>query len=73
MQAQQHQFNMPFQLAVPGPEQYSDTCENAVVYELELEPGDVVVLATDGVLDNLWDVQLAEVVHRCLGVSLHTM
>lgn len=60
---------MPFQLAVPGPEQYTDTCESAVVYELELEPGDVVILATDGVLDNLWDEQLAQLVHRCLGVS----
>ncbi|KAL3149189.1 hypothetical protein ABBQ32_002017 [Trebouxia sp. C0010 RCD-2024] len=68
-EAQQHQFNMPFQLAVPGPEQYTDTCESAVVYELELEPGDVVILATDGVLDNLWDEQLAQLVHRCLGVS----
>ena len=68
LQAQQHHFNMPFQLACPGPEQYTDTCESAVVYELELEPGDVVLLATDGVLDNLWDDQIAELVHECLGV-----
>ena len=73
LQAQQHQFNMPFQLAVPGPEQYTDTCESAVVYELELEAGDVVILATDGVLDNLWDDQLAELVHSCLGVSLQVL
>ncbi len=72
MQAQQHHFNMPFQLACPGPDQHSDTCENATVYELELEPGDVVLLATDGVLDNMWDDQIAHVVHSSLGVS-HSM
>ena len=59
---------MPFQLAVPGPEQYSDTCESACVYELELQPGDVIILATDGVLDNLWDDQMARLVHQFLGV-----
>lgn len=69
MQSQQHSFNMPFQLACPGPDQYSDTCESATVYELELEPGDVVLLATDGVLDNMWDEQIAHVIHKCLGVS----
>ncbi len=61
---------MPFQLACPGPDQYSDTCESATVYELELEAGDVILLATDGVLDNMWDEQIAHVIHKCLGVSL---
>ena len=70
VQAQQHEFNMPFQLACPGPDQYSDTCEDACVYELELEAGDVIVLATDGVLDNLWDDQLAQLVSECLKVCL---
>ncbi|KAL0055128.1 hypothetical protein WJX82_007445 [Trebouxia sp. C0006] len=65
-ESQQHSFNMPFQLACPGPDQYSDTCESATVYELELEPGDVVLLATDGVLDNMWDEQIAHVIHKCL-------
>lgn len=69
VQSQQHSFNMPFQLACPGPDQYSDTCESATVYELELEPGDVVLLATDGVLDNMWDEQIAHVIHKCLRVS----
>ena len=69
VQTQQHSFNMPFQLAVPGPEQYTDTCESAVVYELELEAGDVVVLATDGVLDNLWDQQIADLVYKDLKVG----
>lgn len=67
-QAQQHSFNMPYQLAVPGPDQYSDTSESAVVYELELHPGDVIIVATDGVLDNLWDSQMAMLVHQFLGV-----
>ena len=59
---------MPYQLAVPGPDQYSDTSESAVVYELELHPGDVIIVATDGVLDNLWDDQMAKLVHQFLGV-----
>ena len=59
---------MPYQLAVPGPDQYSDSCESAVVYELELHPGDVIIVATDGVLDNLWDHQVAKLVHQFLGV-----
>lgn len=72
-ESQQHSFNMPFQLACPGPDQYSDTCESATVYELELEPGDVVLLATDGVLDNMWDEQIAHVIHKCLGDGQHSV
>ena len=61
-QVQQHQFNMPLQLAcaelLPG----ADGPEDADVYELDLANGDVLVLGTDGLWDNMWDAQLVKLV-----------
>eukprot|EP00899_Mesostigma_viride_P025492 jgi/Mesvir1/6127/Mv00831-RA.1 len=50
--AQQKAFNFPYQIGNAGP---SESPGDALLYELELQQGDVIVLATDGVLDNLFD------------------
>ena len=57
---------MPLQLAcaelLPG----ADGPDDADVYELDLAPGDVLVAATDGLFDNMWDREL----ERLLGAEL---
>ncbi|MEW5302347.1 MAG: hypothetical protein WDW38_000362 [Sanguina aurantia] len=58
---QQHAFNMPFQLShpinVPGP----DNADDADVAHLATQPGDVILLATDGLYDNLFDEEIEEI------------
>jgi protein phosphatase PTC7 len=56
---QQHAFNMPFQLADPALERSAaNTPADADVYDVAAAPGDVLVLATDGVWDNLRPAEL---------------
>lgn len=60
-QVQEHAFNQPLQLASPtfgG----SSTPADAVLCSVPLERGDVVVLGSDGLFDNLWDRELVELV-----------
>jgi len=62
-------FNSPFQLTTElsiarfmGP-------ANCQVAEFQTEPGDVVLLASDGLLDNLTTKQILEVVEACRGTK----
>lgn len=54
---QQHYFNTPFQLSLPPPgtseHVLSDSPSSAESREFEVETGDLVLVATDGVFDNL--------------------
>lgn len=63
-QEQQHYFNTPFQLSLPPTELQSevlaDRPESADQYEFSVEDGDVILLATDGIFDNVPDRMLAE-------------
>jgi len=56
---QQHYFNTPFQLSLPPTELQSqvlaDRPESADQYEFSVEDGDVILLATDGLFDNVPD------------------
>ncbi|EKX34150.1 hypothetical protein GUITHDRAFT_147406 [Guillardia theta CCMP2712] len=54
---QQHRFNMPFQLSF-GP--YSDKPSSGDAWEYKANPGDVVLMATDGVWDNLFDEEVMQ-------------
>lgn len=54
----QHGFNFPFQLGTGS----TDTPETGARVTLELRQGDVVVLCTDGVTDNLFDNELLTIV-----------
>merc|ERR1719234_2451460 len=68
---QQHYFNTPFQLSLPPTELQSevlaDRPESADQYEFSVEDGDVILLATDGIFDNVPDkllaAEMAEVQH----------
>jgi protein phosphatase PTC7 len=61
-QEQQHYFNTPFQLSLPPTELLSevlsDQPESADQYEFPVEDGDVILLATDGIFDNVPDQML---------------
>lgn len=48
----QHFFDCPLQFA--DSESSTDKAEDASLSELELQPGDLIVMATDGVWDNLY-------------------
>jgi len=61
----QHFFDCPFQFgAVPEYLPESDTVDDAEVYKLPLAPGDAIILATDGVLDNIWPEEIAGLAPR---------
>ncbi|KAL7729323.1 hypothetical protein ACLKA6_008900 [Drosophila palustris] len=54
---QHHGFNTPFQLAIPPNERkhnsYSDEPKQATSTQMPLQQGDLVLLATDGLFDNV--------------------
>ncbi|CAL4070691.1 unnamed protein product, partial [Meganyctiphanes norvegica] len=58
-QEQQHYFNTPFQLSLPPPgtsqHVLSDRPESALRGEFSVREGDMLMVATDGVFDNLPD------------------
>ncbi len=56
--AQTHQFNFPYQIGA-GP---SDPPTAAQLYALPVQRGDVIVSATDGLWDNLFDMEVAALV-----------
>ncbi|GBG59274.1 hypothetical protein CBR_g32289 [Chara braunii] len=55
---QQHSFNFPYQLGSGG----SDSPESAEMYGIAVAPGDVIIVGTDGLFDNVYDTELATVV-----------
>jgi len=70
---QQHYFNTPFQLSLPPSEMASDVLsdrpEAADRYEFNVEDGDVILLATDGVFDNVPDALLVEQISSIKGCT----
>ena len=70
---QQHYFNTPFQLSLPPSEMASDVLsdrpEAADRYEFNVEDGDVIILATDGVFDNVPDALLVEQISSIKGCT----
>ncbi|KAJ2083612.1 hypothetical protein H4R24_000670 [Coemansia sp. RSA 988] len=54
---QQHSFNYPYQL---GTEQHSDTPSDAQVFRLKIQKGDIIIVGSDGVFDNLFDEDILE-------------
>lgn len=54
---QQHRFNYPYQL---GPQSQTTPQKDAFRIDLPVQEGDVIVLATDGLGDNIWDEDVLE-------------
>jgi protein phosphatase PTC7 len=53
---QQHDFNTPFQLSTMGP----DEPWHADVEKFQVESGDILVMGTDGLWDNVYDADVLE-------------
>ncbi|KAI9167532.1 5-azacytidine resistance protein azr1 [Paramyrothecium foliicola] len=77
---QTHAFNTPFQLSLVPPSvakraaafggtKLSDTPRDADVTQHQLRHGDVVVFATDGVLDNLFNQEILRIASRVMVTS----
>eukprot|EP00271_Cylindrocystis_brebissonii_P000155 TRINITY_DN101_c0_g1_i4.p1 TRINITY_DN101_c0_g1~~TRINITY_DN101_c0_g1_i4.p1 ORF type:complete len:391 (-),score=73.79 TRINITY_DN101_c0_g1_i4:288-1460(-) len=56
--AQQHFFDCPYQFGSES----DDSAADAKVYDLQVEEGDTLVMASDGFFDNVFDRDLASVV-----------
>ncbi|EDW00398.1 protein phosphatase PTC7 homolog [Drosophila grimshawi] len=70
---QQHHFNTPYQLAAPPPGQnvnmLTDGPDCADLLELEMQSGDILILATDGVYDNVSKELLLQVLSPAAGID----
>merc|ERR1712144_65522 len=55
-------FKSPYQ--VSSLPKYSDNPMSAQTFNLEVAPGDTLILATDGMLDNLYPEEVASIVHE---------
>ncbi|VVC89608.1 protein phosphatase PTC7 homolog [Leptidea sinapis] len=70
---QQHYFNTPYQLSLPPPGHdgnvLSDRPESAETAEFKVECGDVILVATDGVFDNVPEPVLLAEMRRTEGMS----
>ncbi|XP_050311420.1 protein phosphatase PTC7 homolog [Anthonomus grandis grandis] len=68
---QQHYFNTPFQLSLPPPgyraDVLSDRPESASSDNIRVEDGDVILVATDGVFDNLPQNIILNELIKCQG------
>ncbi|CAI5730644.1 unnamed protein product [Peronospora destructor] len=72
--SQCHYFNCPYQLGFGA---NGDEPEMGEVYDLETQEGDVIVLGTDGLFDNLFSKQIASLLDAVLPstaeLDLHSM
>lgn len=67
-EVQEHKFNQPFQLGSPK-FLVGDTPSDARRYAVAMEKGDIAVMGSDGLWDNLWDHELESVLEKA-GVVL---
>jgi len=56
-----HDFNMPYQLGNPMILPETDWPSNADTYSFELAAGDLIIMGSDGLFDNLWNDDLARI------------
>jgi protein phosphatase PTC7 len=66
---QEHVWNCPYQLSHPRIVPQTDTVEDAAVARVDVMPGDIIVLGTDGLFDNMWEHELLEVVEQAQGAA----
>lgn len=64
----EHEFGCPFQL---GHHRYANSVEDADLVTHHVVPGDVLVMGTDGLFDNMGDSEIVREVQQCLtkGIS----
>ncbi|KAI8089595.1 phosphatase 2C-like domain-containing protein [Halteromyces radiatus] len=59
---QQHSFNFPYQLGTAS----FDSPMDAQQFTIKVEEGDILILASDGLFDNLYDDEIMEEVQNCI-------
>ncbi|KAI8989980.1 phosphatase 2C-like domain-containing protein [Pilobolus umbonatus] len=59
---QQHSFNFPFQLGTAS----FDSPSDAQQFTVKIEEGDIIIMGSDGLFDNLYDDEILEEVQNCL-------
>ena len=64
---QQHSFNFPYQLGTGSP----DRPEDAQAFNVKVEKGDVIIMGSDGLYDNLFDKEILSIVRS--HVSSYTL
>ena len=57
---QQHRWNCPFQLGHDTGDEPQLACEGSV----QVKPGDIIILATDGFFDNLFDNETMQIISK---------
>ncbi|KAI8975581.1 phosphatase 2C-like domain-containing protein [Mycotypha africana] len=57
---QQHAFNFPYQLGTSSPDQPKD----AQTFTVAVEKGDIIIMGSDGLFDNLFDGEILSIVKR---------
>lgn len=62
--AQQHRFNAPYQLTLSPEGTVSDCSAMAASHSLPLRPADLILIATDGLWDNLFEDEILAIVGR---------
>ena len=66
-EAQQHRFNAPYQLMLSPDGNISDTCRMAALRSTIVQAGDVLLVATDGLWDNLFEDEIMKLLQRYSG------
>ncbi|KAI9008464.1 phosphatase 2C-like domain-containing protein [Phycomyces nitens] len=59
---QQHSFNFPYQLGTSS----CDTPADAQQFSVKVEEGDIIILGSDGLFDNLYDEEILEEILKTL-------
>ena len=59
---QQHSFNFPYQLGTGS----QDSPADAQSFRVKVQEGDIVILASDGMFDNVFDDEVVDIVKRVL-------
>lgn len=65
--SQQHGFNFPYQLDCNNA---GDSPSSAMVFKVAVVPGDVLIVGTDGLFDNLYDEDISGVVFQATKAGL---
>tara|TARA_R110001606_G_scaffold373117_1_gene530417 strand:+ start:2572 stop:3321 length:750 start_codon:yes stop_codon:yes gene_type:complete len=62
----QHEFNFPYQLGrdFEGNPHGNDRPTDAEIYQITLEVGDIVVMGSDGLFDNVWPNEILNFVNQ---------
>lgn len=62
--SQQHRFNAPYQITLSPEGTVSDSSSKATLTSLPAKEGDIVLLATDGLWDNVWTEEIMHIVNQ---------